>query len=156
MSDHHQHRRIAYPCQSQANEGLRGRVYPVCVLQHEQHRLRGREGDELIDERLQLQEAERLEIALTEQQLDAALEAIAQQNKMTKSQFDELLVKRQILPDTLREQVRGNLTWLSVVSRKLRPTIVVSEEEIDEVVGRIRDCPRLASSRLRERNRERV
>lgn len=90
----------------------------------------------LIDERLQLQEAERLDISVNDGQLETAIEGLARQNKMDRDQFQSFLIRNNILPDTLRDQVRGELTWQTVVQRRLRPSVEVSEEDIDEFIGR--------------------
>ena len=104
----------------------------------------------LIDERLQLQEAARLDISLNQEQLDGALDQIAQQNNMSREQFEQVLVRQQILPQTLRDQIKGSLTWRSVLAIRLRPTIEISDEEVDEVVGRIRQNHGTTQLRLSE------
>ncbi len=91
----------------------------------------------LIDERLQLQEAQRLEITVSERQLEAAIEQLAQQNNMNREQFLQFLVRNDILPRALLDQIRGSLTWQSVVQRRLRPTVEISDEEIDAILGRL-------------------
>jgi peptidyl-prolyl cis-trans isomerase SurA len=55
---------------------------------------------------------------------------------MDRDQFQSFLIRNNILPDTLRDQVRGELTWQTVVQRRLRPSVEVSEEDIDEFIGR--------------------
>ncbi|MEM7221500.1 MAG: peptidylprolyl isomerase [Pseudomonadota bacterium] len=115
-----------------------------------EQRMRGQVLRSLIDERLQLQEATRLDIKLDPQQLDGALEQIAQQNNMTRQQFEQVLVRQQILPQTLRDQINGSLTWRSVLAIRLRPTIEISDEEVDEVIGRIKQNHGATQLRLSE------
>jgi len=91
----------------------------------------------LIDERLQLQEASRLDISVTDQQVGDAVAGLAKQNNMTQEQFVGLLERRQILPNYLGDQVRAQLTWQLFVQRRLRPSVVVTPEEVEEVVNRI-------------------
>lgn len=91
----------------------------------------------LIDERLQLQEAERLDISVSQGQLEAAIEQLARQNKMSRQQFAEFLKQNNVLPKTLSDQLRGSLTWQAVVQRRLRPSVEITDEEIDEIIGRL-------------------
>ncbi|HEY9550360.1 MAG TPA: SurA N-terminal domain-containing protein, partial [Kiloniellaceae bacterium] len=63
----------------------------------------------LIDERLQIQEAQRLDIQVTDLQVAAALEQIAQQNNMTEGQFLTMLRNRGVIPTTLIDQIRAQI-----------------------------------------------
>src|SRR3546814_2256016 len=65
----------------------------------------------LIDERLQMQEAERLDIEVTDVQVAGALAQIAQQNSMTEGQFLTMLRNRGVIPTTLMEQNRAQIDW---------------------------------------------
>ena len=91
----------------------------------------------LIDERLQMQEAARLDISVPDAQVDEAMQGLARQNGMSIDQFFNLLKSRGILPDALREQVQAGLTWRALALRRFRPQVSVTEEEIDEVSRRL-------------------
>jgi len=92
----------------------------------------------LVDERLQMQEAVRLDISVTESQIDEAVQRIAQQNRLDRQAFMGVLQRNGILPTVLREQIRAGLTWQLVINARLRPSIDITDEEIDAVVERIR------------------
>ncbi len=91
----------------------------------------------LIDEQLQGQEAKRLGITITDEQVTNAAKEIARRNKLTIEKFNSLLESRGILPEAIFDQLRGQLTWSALVARRLRPTVQVSAEEVEEVVRRI-------------------
>ena len=91
----------------------------------------------LIDERLQLQEAERLDIVVSDEEVAEALDGIARRNKMSTKEFDAMLKRNQILPSTLHDQVKVELAWRKVVRVRLVPTIVIADEEVDDVVARL-------------------
>ena len=91
----------------------------------------------LIDERLQSQEAERLDIKVTDEQVSAAVEDISRRNKMTEEDFMRLLKSRGILEMALHQQVRAQLIWRALISRRLRPSVTVADDEVEEVVSRI-------------------
>lgn len=91
----------------------------------------------LIDERLQLQEAKRLDIQVDDVQVAGALEQIAQQNNMTEGQFLTMLRNRGVIPTTLIDQIRAQIAWQHIVQRRVRPNVVVPPEEVEEVVSRL-------------------
>ena len=91
----------------------------------------------LIDERLQSQEAERIGIAVSEEMIAATAEEIAQRNKMSYEKFTKILEDRGIIPNAFREQVRSQLTWNALVIQRLRPSVEVAEDEVEEIVRRI-------------------
>jgi len=91
----------------------------------------------LIDERLQMQEAERLDIEVTDVQVAGALEQIAEQNNMTEGQFLTMLRNRGVIPTTLIDQIRAQIAWQNIIQRSVRPNVVVPPEEIEEVVTRL-------------------
>ena len=92
----------------------------------------------LIDERLQLQEAKRLGIEISEQDINAAIEDLSRRNNRSREEFAQLLSSRGILPVTLAEQVRATIAWQAVIARSLRPQVIISEDEIQAAVSRIR------------------
>jgi peptidyl-prolyl cis-trans isomerase SurA len=91
----------------------------------------------LIDERLQLQEAKRLDISVSQGQLDGAIDQLAQRNKMSRQQFVAFMKQNNVLPKILSDQLRGSLTWQAVVQRRLRPSVEITDDEIDEIIGRL-------------------
>lgn len=91
----------------------------------------------LIDERIQLQEAKRLDISVSQGQLEGAIEQLARRNKMSRQQFVEFMRQNNVLPRALSDQLRGSLTWQAVVQRRLRPSVDITDEEIDEIIGRL-------------------
>lgn len=104
----------------------------------------------LVDERLQLQEAQRLEIEVNDNQVEAALTNLARQNKMSRDQFVSFLRRRGVLATTISDQIRAQIAWSIVVSRRLRPSVNISDEEIQEVVDRVSTGENAVRRRLSE------
>ena len=100
-------------------------------------RLRNQVLRSLIDERLQQQEAKRLDISVEDSQLDEAVARLADQNKLTREQFLAVLEQNEILPNALLDQIRSGIVWRSLIQRRLQPSIEISDEEVEEVVARI-------------------
>ena len=91
----------------------------------------------LIDERLQAQEAARLDIVADQTEIETAFDTLAGQNRMTREAFVDFLQRNSILPTVIIEQIRASMTWRLVVTRRLRPQVEVSDDEVDEMVARI-------------------
>ena len=92
---------------------------------------------QLVDELLQLQEARRLGIDVDEQRVEEAFGRVAANNGLTQEQLTQALLGSGILPDYLKDQIRAQMRWQAVVTRRLRPQVQVTSEEIDEAVQRI-------------------
>ncbi|MDX1710811.1 MAG: peptidylprolyl isomerase, partial [Rhodovibrionaceae bacterium] len=104
----------------------------------------------LIDERLQIQEAERLGLEVSEEQVDEAFARIAQQNNMAPYEFRRMLESNGVLVESMRDQIRAQLSWEQVVGRRIRPQVNISEEQVDTVVGRLRESDGVVQWRLGE------
>lgn len=86
----------------------------------------------MVDERLQMQEANRLKINLTSAEVDNGITMIERQNRMPSGALVATLRRANIDPDSIRSQIRADLTWMRVSSRVLQSQIRVGEEEIND------------------------
>lgn len=91
----------------------------------------------LIDERLQAQEATRLDIVIPDDQVDGAIDQLANRNNMNRDAFLSAIEGQGVLKEALIDQVRSQLVWRTLIARRLRPSVQISEEEVQEVVNRI-------------------
>lgn len=91
----------------------------------------------LIDESLQIQAAESEGIRMSDRELNDALNAIEQQNNLPVGGLDDFLRERGIPKAALSAQIRSQLVWTKFINQRLRPTIIVSEEDINEELARI-------------------
>lgn len=89
----------------------------------------------LIDERLKLQEAALNGITVPDQAVEARVDDLAAQNNMPRAAFDQALERSGILVDALKGQIRAEIAWITLIQRKLQPSVVVSDEEVDEALG---------------------
>lgn len=92
----------------------------------------------MIDETLELQEAKRLNIRVTDVEIEQALEKIERQNNMSKGGLDTFFAKTGIDKSTLINQVEPQIAWAKVVGRRLRSQVQVTPEEIDDALARIK------------------
>src|SRR3954451_13065983 len=79
----------------------------------------------LIDERLQMQEAKRQNVTVTDADVEKALQQIAQQNNMSTEQLTGLLKSRGIGRSALVDQVKATLVCSKLVRRQAAQTVDV-------------------------------
>ncbi len=92
--------------------------------------------DELIDERLKLQEAKRLNVVVGEEEIDRIMSSIAEKNKMSGAEFATHLKKMGADPNVMRERFKANMSWQEVVRRRFGHQIAVTERDVDRFVER--------------------
>ncbi len=107
------------------NQEIRSRLIPQVL-------------DGLINERIMLQEARKLELGVSQEEIDAGLQKIAAQNKFKPTQFRAMLKKAGIDITTMHDQIKSQVAWSKVVKARLRPRIVISERDIDDALERIK------------------
>ena len=91
----------------------------------------------LIDEALQLQEANRQGIRVDDADIALALAEIERNNGVEPGGLAEYLERFGIAMNGLENQVRAQIAWGKFLSQRVRPTIDISEEEIDEEIARL-------------------
>lgn len=101
-------------------------------------RLRPQAVRQLIDERLQLQEAKRMGINIPAGEIDAGIERLAQQNGTSKAGLLTMLSGRGVPASTMRKQIEATLAWQRVLQRRIRQDVVVGREEVDAAFDRLK------------------
>jgi len=104
----------------------------------------------LIDETLQMQEATRLSISVSQSDIDAAIAQIENNNKLPKGGFKAFVAQQGVSVDTVLAQVRPSIAWQKLIARRVVPTIDIGEEDIDGVLERIKGRAGSTESRLAE------
>lgn len=84
----------------------------------------------LIAERLQMQEAKRLSVAITKQEIDKTIRTIEKQRGKPAGSLESFLKDKGVAIRQLRQQLEAQLAWGKVVGRKLRREVTVTEDEI--------------------------
>lgn len=91
----------------------------------------------LVDERLQMQEAKRLNISIEQSEYEDALARLEQQNHLPPGKLPDYLASNGINPATLESQIRSSLTWARIVRRRAANFANVTPDEINEALARI-------------------
>jgi len=93
---------------------------------------------QLIDDRLKMQEAERLRITVTDEDLRGARSQIERNNKMPPGTLDRFLAQPGIDENSFNAQLRAEIAWIKVTQTSLRRSVSVEPEEIDAVLDSLR------------------
>lgn len=102
----------------------------------------GRKGatDQLINEAIQMGEAKRLGIAISNAQVDEALLQIARNLKVSQDRLIEMLGQGGVSADTLRDRLRAAIAWNAVTERAVVPNVQISDLELDQkAAARVND-----------------
>ena len=84
----------------------------------------------LIDEKLQLQEAQKNDIKVSQSDIDQAIAAIEEQRGMPKGAIYTMLDESHVPRETFTNQIHAQLSWNQLLIKKIRPQVHISDEEI--------------------------
>jgi peptidyl-prolyl cis-trans isomerase SurA len=92
---------------------------------------------DLVDERLQLQEARRFELEVSPETVDRQIADIARANNMTADQFIAQLGSVGIGVATLRRQIEAETAWRRLINGRYGRLVTISDQAIRETQERI-------------------
>ncbi|MBL8543186.1 MAG: peptidylprolyl isomerase [Hyphomonadaceae bacterium] len=110
------------------------RIQPTPEMQQ---RARAQALRDLIDERLQMDEAAHFDITVSPDQVDRRLADIARQNNATLEQFAASLGQAGISISSLRSQVEADIAWQRLISGLYGSRVRISDVEVRETQQRI-------------------
>ncbi|MFN4274831.1 MAG: peptidylprolyl isomerase [Ferrovibrio sp.] len=93
----------------------------------------------LVDERLQMQEAKRRGISVSQQEVDAAIATVERQMNIPAGRFEEFAQRSGIDPAAIINQIRTELIWSRMVRGRLTATSTVTDQEIDEAIAKLKN-----------------
>ena len=91
----------------------------------------------LIDEKLQIQEAASKDIKVSDAEVDQAYNRVVTNFKRTPAGFTEFLQQAGTSPAALKGQIRGELAWSKLLRRKVEPTVNVGDDEVNAVMAKM-------------------
>lgn len=91
---------------------------------------------QMIDEKLELQEAKKEDVKVTDEEVGRQLAGLAKSNHLSPDQLDKYLAEHRIDKETLVQQITAQLTWARLVQRRYGHTVTVGEDEVNEYVKR--------------------
>ncbi len=91
----------------------------------------------LIDEKLEIQEALSADIKVTDTEVDAAYNRVANNFKQASGTFVEFLRTAGSSPQSIKNQIRGELAWSKLLRRKVEPQVNVGDDEVKAVIAKL-------------------
>ncbi len=91
--------------------------------------------ERLVQERVQLDAAERLGVEVTPEALEAGLTEFAGRANLTSEQFLQAVAGGGVDAQTVRDFVRAGIAWRSVVQGRFGPRTQITESEIDRALA---------------------
>ncbi len=121
------------------------------VSDEELQRLRMQVLRNLIDETLQIQESAAQKIEVEEDEVEQSYQRVAQQNfSQNPKAMDAYLTRIGSSANSLKRQIRGELSWQRLQRRNIQPFVNVSDEEVNEVIARLQAAKGTEEYRLGE------
>ena len=91
----------------------------------------------MIDDTLKLQEAGRVNVSVSDADIQDAMGRLARQNQVDPRDMDSFLERTGIDKDALIQQIEPDIAWAKLLGKTVRPTIQISEEEVDANIAEI-------------------
>ncbi len=92
----------------------------------------------LVDERLQIQEAKRLNVAIDDAEVTQAIGRVEAGNRMRPGGLQELATAMGVPFSAISEQIRAQALWIKVVNRLYNQKVIPSAEDIQDRQDQIR------------------
>ena len=87
--------------------------------------------DQLIDEKLVIQEADRLEIVIEEKDVDMAIRDVRDSSKLSEDQFKHALDEEGVSFEEYREQLKNQIKKMRFLEQEIKYRIQIKEKEIE-------------------------
>ena len=104
----------------------------------------------LIDEKLQMQEAKRLGVKVSDTEIKEAVERIEQRNNMPKGSLDNYMKQQGIPMSALTDQLAAVIAFGKVVRNRVSQDVSVSDDEVSDAMSRLKDDIGKPQSRVSE------
>ena len=105
----------------------------------------------LIDEQLQIQAATANEVPVEDTEVDSTYARVAKENfRQNPDAMNKYLASVGSSPASLKQQIRGELSWQRLLRRNITPFVNVSDEEVKEVMKRLEESKGVEEYRIGE------
>lgn len=91
----------------------------------------------LIDETLQVQEAQGNKIEITQAEIDQSYGRVARNFKRTPAEMNAYLKQIGSSDESLKRQIKGELAWNRLLQRRVQPFVNVAQEEVQGIIDRL-------------------
>lgn len=114
------------------------------------HRLATQILHQMIDEKLQIQNANALKVGATEAEINLRVSEIERAAGMSPGTFKGYLQSIGVPFDIASQQIEASLDWIKIVRRRVRPRVFVTDSEVDDAAARVKANIGKTESRVAE------
>lgn len=105
---------------------------PAAQLQGEMQKLRQEILSHLVDQRLIEQQAAKLEIKISDEEITQTINTMLSENHATKDDLQKDLASKGISEDLYRKQLKSQMLQSRLINREVRSRVVVTEDKINQ------------------------
>ena len=113
----------------------RERFLAITTQEQPSAELKKKATDQLIDERLQLQQGRKLSVSADEDDVTKIVEDMAKKNNLDVDGLATALGKAGVNIKTLKDRIRSQLVWQNVVRQKFRREIQIGDADVDKALS---------------------
>ncbi len=89
----------------------------------------------LIDDKIKLQEAKRLNIEVSQAELNGALADTERRNGIKPGQLQGMMKRMGIDKTVIMEQMESQVSWLKTINRRFRRSVTITDNDIDGLIS---------------------
>lgn len=90
--------------------------------------------NDLIDEKVKIKEAKKYGVDPSSSDIDQAYNGMAQRMRLSGDQLTKVLENKGIRPDTLKQRIRADMVWTSLVRGRFKESLQVGEKDVATAV----------------------
>lgn len=113
----------------------RERFLAITTQEQPSPELKKKATDQLIDERLQVQQGRKLSVSVDEDDVTKIVEDMAKKNNLDLDGLGTALGKAGVNIKTLKDRIRSQLVWQNVVRQKFRREIQIGDADVDKALS---------------------
>jgi peptidyl-prolyl cis-trans isomerase SurA len=113
----------------------RERFLAITTQEQPSPELKKKATDQLIDERLQMQQGRKLSVSVDEDDVTKIIEEMAKKNNLDVDGLTAALAKAGVNIRTLKDRIRSQLMWQNVVRQKFRHDVQIGDAEVDKALS---------------------
>ncbi len=86
--------------------------------------------NDLIDDKIKISVGKRYRIEITDADVDKSFAEMGARIHMNKSQFEQILTQNGVEPDTMKEHIKAEISWATIVQGKFQARLQVNEKDV--------------------------
>lgn len=109
------------------------------ITEEERTRVRLQVMRNLIDEKLQVQEAANNDIKISDGEVQRSFDRVATNFKRTPAEFSQFLKDSGSSEASIKAQIRGEMAWSRLLRRRVEPLVAVGDDEVEAVITKLNE-----------------